>query len=106
MVSTAVISSTRNTPGSVATTDTRGAFRMVSVMTRIPVESRNVQELRSMTTCGAEADARDCVLELGSARHVQLAFDAYHDAVVAPIDGNGEVRHIPHGSTSLGDHAR
>ena len=29
---------------------------------------------------------------------LQLAFDANHDAVVEPIDGNSEVRHIPHES--------
>ena len=98
MVSTAVISSTRSTPGSVATTETRGAFRMVSVMTRMPVESRKVHDVRSMTTCGAEIDARDRVLELRSARHVELAFDAHHGTVVQPIDGNREFRRIPHES--------
>ena len=97
-MSTAVISSTRNTPGSVATTDTRGSLPHGlgdDAHTR-RVEERARTEVDDDVRGGG--DARDRVLELGSARHVELALDAYHDAVVEPIDGNGEVRHIPHGS--------
>ncbi len=97
-MSTAVISSTRNTPGSVATTETRGAFCMVSVMTRMPAESRNVHEPRSMTTCGAEVTR-----ESASSSSEALAMSSSPSTrtttqLVPPIDGNGEVGHIPHES--------